>query len=288
MIKLIACDLDGTLLNASHQIDASSAEVIKKLQAAGIIFMVATGRNYQSVIPMLEEFDIRCDCLLLNGALIIDDKGNTCREITMPMHAVKDCINVLESLDSAYHIYSDEGTLTTNEVRGVLEFKKHMIRNGLSAEEIDEMLETTSFAKYDREIQDIEAYYKEERVIYKIETFSESEEKIDLVRNKLSTIKDIEITNSIANNLEITCSKAQKGSSLLAFCQQIGISKEEVLTFGDSLNDLSMMQRFPHSIAVANAIPEIKNAATYITKSNVEFGVNSVCLELLEYMKKVK
>ncbi|MFR6488184.1 MAG: HAD family hydrolase, partial [Clostridium sp.] len=72
MIKLVACDLDGTLLDEAHQLPLRNIQAIHNLQQAGITFMAATGRNYQSVAPMFEKEGIRCDCLLLNGALITD------------------------------------------------------------------------------------------------------------------------------------------------------------------------------------------------------------------------
>ena len=55
MIKLVACDLDGTLLDEAHQLPARNIQAIHNLQQAGITFMTATGRNYQSVAPMFEK-----------------------------------------------------------------------------------------------------------------------------------------------------------------------------------------------------------------------------------------
>ena len=71
-IKLVACDLDGTLLDENHQLSQRNIQAIQRLHKAGINFMVATGRNYQSVAPMFKKEGIHCDCLLLNGALITD------------------------------------------------------------------------------------------------------------------------------------------------------------------------------------------------------------------------
>ena len=75
MIKLVACDLDGTLLDENHQLSQRNIQAIHGLHKAGITFMAATGRNYKSVAPMFKKEGIHCDCLLLNGALITDAHG---------------------------------------------------------------------------------------------------------------------------------------------------------------------------------------------------------------------
>lgn len=276
MIKLIACDLDGTLLDGAHQLPIENAEAIKKIQKAGILFMVATGRNYKSVIPMLDEHEIRCDCLLLNGALITDEQGRVQHDWKMSKELVKKAISVLEEEKACYHIYGEEGTITTNAEKGIREFSKHMVRQGLKKEEIEHMLKTTSFATYDREVTDIASYLMQDPTIYKIEAFGEDTQQLQQLRKRLGELDHIAITNSVADNVEITEDSAQKGVSLLHFCALQGIRKEEVIVIGDSLNDLSMMEIFPHSVAVANAMDEIREAATHITKSNIEFGVRDV------------
>lgn len=75
MIKLIASDMDGTLLNSKHKISNKNLEAIKKAQEMGIKFTIATGRMYEDVKPLLDECDLICQCIVLNGGEYIDEKG---------------------------------------------------------------------------------------------------------------------------------------------------------------------------------------------------------------------
>ena len=68
MIKLIASDMDGTLLNSKHTISKGNIEAIKIAQKNGLHFTIVTGRSYDMVKPLLDEFNIQCECILMNGA----------------------------------------------------------------------------------------------------------------------------------------------------------------------------------------------------------------------------
>ena len=67
MIKLIASDMDGTLLNSNHKISKENLEAIKKAEEMGVKFAIATGRIYEDVEPLLKENGIKCQCIVLNG-----------------------------------------------------------------------------------------------------------------------------------------------------------------------------------------------------------------------------
>ena len=109
-----------------------------------------------------------------------------------------------------------------------------------------------------------------------METFGGDVEVSRRVRKKLSEVEGLALSDSISENIEITKHSAQKGYTLKHYCDEQGIKLDEVVVIGDSMNDLSMMKMFPHSVAVANASSMIKEAAHYITKSNHEFGVAHV------------
>ena len=81
MIKLIASDMDGTLLNDDHKISKNNLEAIKKTQEMGIDFTIVTGREYGAVKSYLEENDLRCECILNNGAEYRDVDGNIIEEM---------------------------------------------------------------------------------------------------------------------------------------------------------------------------------------------------------------
>ena len=281
MIKLVACDLDGTLLDEQHEISKENAGAIKRLQSSGIEFITATGRTYDSVVPLLSTHNIECEHLLVNGAVMKDRQGVTFYEKSMSLSHVHQVVDILKEEDLCYNLYTKEGTLTPDIEKAKKEFVSHMKMNGMKEEEIMEVMERHSFCRYDREIHDMEAYLKELPVIYKMETFGGTKEIAGKVREKLGMIPGLALSDSISENVEITEHSAQKGLTLLRYCKTKGIQPNEVIVMGDSMNDLSMMQLFPHSIAVGNASEMIKKAASYVTKSNCEMAVAYVIDQML-------
>ena len=286
MIKLVAVDLDGTLLDENHQLNDRTAQAIKEIQKQGITFMAATGRNFNSVSPLFKEKGIVCDYLLLNGALISDYHGNPILQIPFSIDVAEKAISALEKIELPYHINTDKGIITTNAEKCKMMFIKHMKRHGMSDVEIHEMMRTSSFGRYDREVKNISAYLKENPVIYKMEAFGDEEKKIADTFSELNKIEELAITNSVADNIEVTVKQAQKGIALKELCKMKQIKKEEVVVIGDSLNDLSMMKEFKNSVAMNNAIDIIKQSASYITENNFDFGVGLVLEDLVRDSEK--
>ena len=125
--------------------------------------------------------------------------------------------------------------------------------------------------------------------IYKLFLYSEDKEMLDELKLRLEKNKDIAVASSFPTNLEITDVKAQKGPVLKEYIESLGYTMDEVMVLGDSLNDLSMIEmNFGATVAMANADPEVKSAAKYITKSNAEFGVAYAIEELLKRQKTEK
>ena len=118
--------------------------------------------------------------------------------------------------------------------------------------------------------------------MYKLFLFSDDREMLAEIDKELAKQKQIAVSSSFPTNLEITDVRAQKGPVLKEYIESLGYQMEEVMTFGDSRNDKSMLSMdFGATIAMANADEELKKAAKYITKSNVELGVAYAIEELL-------
>ncbi|MCI9307429.1 MAG: HAD hydrolase family protein, partial [Lachnospiraceae bacterium] len=119
--------------------------------------------------------------------------------------------------------------------------------------------------------------------VYKLFLFSDDREMLAEIDKELAKQKQIAVSSSFPTNLEITDVRAQKGPVLKEYIESLGYQMEEVMTFGDSRNDESMLSMdFGATIAMANADEELKKVAKYITKSNVELGVAYVIEELLK------
>ena len=95
----------------------------------------------------------------------------------------------------------------------------------------------------------------------------------DKIKRELSTIEGLAISSSFRDNIEITDINAQKGIILEQVAIKLSIAREEVMILGDSFNDYSMFEIFEETVAMENAIPEVKAIAKYITDSNDNLGV---------------
>ena len=114
MIKLIASDMDGTLLNSDHKIPKENIELIKFAQKNGIQFVVATGRAYYEALPALNGESIKCDVISFNGGIIYDKNGNIINITPMKLKDLYYTIEILKSFDISYQLYTKNTIYTTS------------------------------------------------------------------------------------------------------------------------------------------------------------------------------
>lgn len=106
------------------------------------------------------------------------------------------------------------------------------------------------------------------------------------IEGKIQKNPNLAVASSFANNLEITDAKAQKGPVLKEYIESLGYTMDEVMVFGDSMNDYSMFSMdFGATVAMENADERIKAVAKYVTKSNIEDGVAYTIEQYLENRK---
>lgn len=112
MIKLIAVDMDGTLLNSDHKISKENLEAIKKAEEKGIKVAICTGRNYEEAKPLLDEVGLRCECVLSSGAEYRDTDGNIIEAINMDKESAGRAIDIMLTLSNRVEVITNEGMYT--------------------------------------------------------------------------------------------------------------------------------------------------------------------------------
>lgn len=115
MIKLIASDMDGTLLNHNHKIPKENVKLINFAKKQGIEFVVATGRAYYEALPALNEENINCDVISFNGGIVYDKNGNIISITPMIPKDLYYTIEILKSLDISYQLYT-KNTIYTKSI----------------------------------------------------------------------------------------------------------------------------------------------------------------------------
>lgn len=292
MIKVIASDMDGTLLGEDHKIAPETLSAIKEACDAGIRFMICTGRNFPGAMNELEGADLTCDYIVGSGAEVRDPRQQVvrstaisprlCREIYETVR--KYPISVTFCTDGDDYRIGTEEEVEESLIRQIQAFHLNQCRDEIRDTELYQRMKRNT-----RVISGIEELEKAGFPVYKLFLFSGDLEMLDKIRRELEKNQEIAVSSSFENNLEITDVKAQKGPVLKEYIESLGYTMDEVMALGDSLNDYSMLSMdFGATVAMENAVPEIRRVAKYTTRSNVEFGVAYAIRELLKHQGPVR
>lgn len=260
--RLIASDLDDTLLDENSRISKRNKEAIRRAVAAGVRFVIATGRMFRTSVPFLRELELDGDCPLINyhgaivktarsGRVIIHQPMENSLAVAVTEAAEKQGCHV--SLFIGDNLYISEEneysryyqTLANIELQPVGDLSLFLKKKKANPSKI-------SIIRWDGLLESIEVMLKEQ------------------FKDRLS------ILQSRPYFLEITDYRATKGRTLRRLAEREGIRPEEVIAFGDGHNDLDMITFAGMGVAVANARPEVLKAADLITSSNNEDGVAEV------------
>lgn len=277
MIKLVACDLDGTLFNSNMTISEENAAAIKLAQENGIEFLVATGRSPQQSRKNMREYGLKTGFININGALVYDANEQLQVKHQLPNEKAKLIAHILLKnqlyfeLVTADKIYSNDiSKRVVNLARSLMSlnpgvtFKKAVA----TAAGSNAMLSMTLVEDFDQLLADPKTE------IMKIISFdAHGPAAFSSAKKEIMSLGDVAVTSSAAANIEINDIEAQKGPALLDYARKKGFKKEEVAAIGDNLNDASMIRDAGVGVAMANAVPAIKKLAQVKTKSNDDNGV---------------
>ena len=251
MIKFIATDMDGTLLNSNNEIHADFYPMFQSLKEKDIIFAAASGRQYYN---LLERFkDIKDDMMFIaeNGTFVVY-KGKELIVNSLEKNIAKELIEIGRTIPNSYVILCG--------------------KNSAYIESHDERL-IKQTAKYYERYKIVEDLTSIDDDILKVTIcdFNGSENNSN---NYFDEYRDkVQITVSGEIWLDIVAKGINKGVAINEIQNLLNIDYKETMVFGDYLNDLEMMSSAYHSYAMANAHDTLKKAARFIAKSNDENGV---------------
>lgn len=257
-IKMVVTDMDGTLLNSNHEVSKLFFSQFKKLQAKGIKFVAASGRQYHSMVSKLE--NIKDDVIFIaeNGAVIKEND----REID------------ITALDTSLTTHLLE---IVSKIEGV-----HFMLCGAEKSYFEEKSITL--------LKQLKEYYASYKIVSNFNTVKDDIVKIAIYHGisaeqyiypKLIHLnKQVKVKVSGQNWVDINHIDAHKGNALLKVLAHHNITPNEVLVFGDYNNDIEMLSLTDYSFAMANAHPNVKKVANYETTSNDDYGVERIIEKL--------
>lgn len=287
-MKLIASDLDGTLLNETGEVSDKNIVAIKKAIDHGLKFVVATGRSWEAASKPLQAAGIVSPVISLNGAVIFDENHNELHSITMDKSVCKQILSVCQEADMYLEFFTNKGIFSVSR-EYFLEVLVDIMKSANPKMKEEEIREHAHLRFQMEPVEFIESYdaifEMDDLDIYKILGFSLEPGSLVSVREKLEEKAGVTITSSGDTNLEFNHPEAQKGIALENLANRLGIDMKDVLALGDNWNDASMLQSAGRGIAMGNASEGIKELADAVTKSNIEDGVATAIEDVLFKLK---
>lgn len=280
MYKLVAIDLDGTMLNQYGIITEKTKKAISKAQEKGVEVMIASGRAITSVKRFSKEINSNKYFISGNGAITYDIKNNKIlyENILSKTKALK-IIKICEENSIYYNVYTENGIIAKNLSYNTLYYYK------------DNLTKPDENRTHINIVENVYDYFEQrEEKILKIMICDEHKTVFNSIVRKLKELSEIEVlevshmsrkiikqgTDEIALEYfytEVSAKDVDKWNALEEIIGLMNISKEEVVTIGDNANDLKMITNAGLGIAMGESAPYVKQSADIIAPTNDEDGV---------------
>ncbi|AGK56113.1 Cof-type HAD-IIB family hydrolase [Bacillus sp. 1NLA3E] len=285
MIKLIASDMDGTLLTGNKGVSTANKEAIRLAQAKGIEFVIATGRSYQEALLVLKEAEIDCSVICVNGAEVRAKDGTIVSSHPLAKELANFVAQTLVKHGVYFEMYTNKGTYTTDQEKAVSVMVDIFTsaNHHYSRDEVEKVAKQRIKSGYVKVVDQYDKIFVDKSYhVYKLLAFSGDVDQLLTVRQALAEFNAFAVSSSGHGNLEITSKDAQKGVALEEFAKIKNIPLLETMAIGDNDNDLSMLTRVGHSVAMGNAADHIKEKCRYVTATNADDGVGKAIMRALQ------
>lgn len=276
MIKLIAIDLDGTLVSPIGEVSKKNIEAIRKAQQAGIEVVVATGRSFESASHPLAKADLNCPIICVNGAEQYSLDRQRLHATIMDKDIIDEIITMVENKQAHLELYTNKGIYAKEQV----DFNKLLTEiifvnhPEITQEEVEQRVEQRFQGEKFIFTDDFSKIVNNPNIeILKVLAFSFEQDQLKQIKQAFTNRTDVIVTSSGLNNVEFNHPEAQKGIALKAYADKMAVPLENIMAIGDNYNDLSMLEIAGRSVAMANAVEEIKQKSDFVTTRNDQDGV---------------
>lgn len=281
MYRLVAIDLDGTMLNQYGVVTENTKNIIKNTIQKGTEIVIASGRPIDSIKSIAKEIGSEKYFIAGNGALVYDiQKDEIIYDKFLPRQKVLEIIKICEENSISYNVYTDKTILATALKYNVLYYQKENLKKEESKQTkisiIDNMYEYVKEKKEDKFLKmticdDNQTVFQS--IIRKLRKI-EGIEVLDVSHMSRKTIRQGTEEKTIEYYYtEITVQNVDKWDAIQYLMGKLNITKEEVMTIGDNVNDKKMIQEAGLGVVMAGSTPEVTGIANYVTTSNNEEGV---------------
>ena len=273
MIRLVASDLDGTIIGKNNTIFENNLKAINDINNKNIDFVICTGKTYPITKGLFSKFNASYG-IFGNGNQIINLKtGEEIYKKLLTETEINSCIDIAKSHNLHIHIYTDNKIISEKELK-YMDLRNYKLQQNKNFEtSLNIMI-----------VDDIKQYLASNKVdVCKL--IISSEKNLTDVKNEILKEQDVSITiikkygkykDTIIDKeyeyLDITPKNTNKDVALKFLGKYLNVDNSEIMAVGDNLNDLDMIKNSGIGVAVANSYDELKQVAKYVTENSVEYG----------------
>lgn len=260
-IDIIATDLDGTLLTDDKRISDINRKAMYDAAQSGIYIVPATGRGLHTLPEIVLELDCIKYAVTSNGASIVDMKsGETLYKKQMSTETAMRIINLSFKMGVMVEIFTDGRAYTLKK------YVDDLAGYGVNPKFANWYLDTRNV------VDDYSKVLKNDTTVENINIiFNDLDKRVEM-RDFLKKDKDIEVTNSLGNNIEVGVKDWGKGAALEVLAKMLGSDMSRVMCLGDNENDIDMLKRAGISIGMSSGHESVRKNVTFVAKGNNDDG----------------
>lgn len=254
--KMVFSDIDGTLLDSTHQVRDNTRKKIKELEKKGIPFILVSARMPAGIYPIQKTVGIEAPIVAYSGGLVLDINGRILKSNGMSQKKAEEITESIKEKwkDICISIYSNNKWISFDDSDYWIKQEEEITNLKCLKGDFKEFLEK------DTEVHKIMCMGVSEKI-------AEIEKKLKMIYPELSVYR------SKDTYLEIMDGKALKSNAVEVLCRIKGIPMEKTISFGDNYNDIDMLKATGMGIAMGNAPAEVKSQVEHITLDNDREGL---------------
>ncbi len=268
-VKLIVTDLDGTLMAPDHlTVTDRTVKALSDAHERGVKIAIATGRTLGFVDNVIRQIPF-CDYVVYsNGAAVYDrNEEKDIYENRISAELTKTLLSEIEKFEIYYNAYFS-GKIFVPESK-----MQYYVNRGLPQAFLEEFMSLSTVCK--DMLSQTDGKNAEIIAIYSV-TDEQKKHFCDFFEKN-----SLYVTTSIPGEIEVTAANVNKGTALNGFCEKLGVKRDEVMAFGDAMNDYEMLLFAGESVAMGNACDECKKIAKHIADTNANDGLAKTVEELV-------
>ena len=254
MIRMIVTDLDGTLLAGKSILPEENIRALRRAMDAGVKVVLASGRMLEATLPIAEAIGVNAPLSLSNGAMTYDlATGRVLRAHTIPRETGLRVLREIEARGVYVHAFPGKGYYLDTRCHWTDYYENKIgVKGTPVGRRLSEWLESD---------------------LFKLLCIGEAAQLDDLAAQLRPMFPELNFVKSGEYHLEVVCAGVDKASGLKDVGEVTGISPEEMLAFGDEMNDLPMLLYAGTGYAMENAVDGVRNALKYVAPRNTDCGV---------------